>query len=100
MGKAVVSTTVGAEGLALTPGRDVCIADEPDGFAGAVTALLRDPARRRALGQAGRLLVEDRYSWERVAGQFDEYCRAATTRAGTRESAGTLDSMIRRSTSL
>jgi polysaccharide biosynthesis protein PslH len=50
MGKAVVSTTVGAEGLAVTPGRDVAIADRPDEFARSVIALLRDPARRHALG--------------------------------------------------
>ena len=100
MGKAVVSTTVGAEGLALTPDRDVCIADEPEAFAGAVTALLHDPARRHVLGQAGRRLVEDRYSWEQVAGQFDEYCQSATAWAETRVGAGALDPMTPRPTSL
>src|SRR5205823_6594364 len=42
MAKAVVSTTVGAEGLPLAPGRHFLQADEPAGFAEAVTSLLRD----------------------------------------------------------
>jgi len=77
MGKAVVSTTVGAEGLAVTPGRDIVIANQPDEFAGSVVALLRDPARRLALGRAGRALVQRRYSWEHVSGEFERYCQSA-----------------------
>src|SRR6185503_7113005 len=50
MGKPVVSTTVGAEGLPLVPGKHYLRADEPADFARAVVALLRDPARRRRLG--------------------------------------------------
>jgi polysaccharide biosynthesis protein PslH len=75
MGKAVVSTTVGAEGLAITPDREAAIADEPDAFARAVTALLQEPGRRHALGQAGRRLVDTRYSWEQVAADFDRCCQ-------------------------
>jgi len=76
MGKAVVSTRVGAEGLALTAGRDVVIADEPDAFAASVVALLRDPARRLAIGRAGRQLVQSRYSWERVSSEFEHHCQS------------------------
>jgi glycosyltransferase involved in cell wall biosynthesis len=72
--KAVVSTTVGAEGLALVPGREAVIADGPAAFAGAVVSLLRDPERREALGRAGRRLVESRYSWIQVAGEFEARC--------------------------
>ncbi len=54
MGKAVVSTSIGCEGLGATAGRDIEIADDPEAFASAVLALLADPARRRALGAAGR----------------------------------------------
>jgi glycosyltransferase involved in cell wall biosynthesis len=63
-GKAIVSTTIGAEGLALTPGRDVVVADRAPEFAAAVRALLADPARAVRLGQAARALVEARYRWE------------------------------------
>jgi polysaccharide biosynthesis protein PslH len=84
MGKAVVSTTVGAEGLAVTPGRDIVIADHPDEFARTVIALLRDPARRAELGRAGRLLVQRRYSWEQVSSEFDRFCESAARIRGER----------------
>ncbi|PYQ55313.1 MAG: hypothetical protein DMF78_02520 [Acidobacteria bacterium] len=71
MGKAVVSTTVGAEGLPLVPGEHFLQADDPAHFARAVVSLLGDPDRRRALGTAGRRLVEERYSWSQVAREFE-----------------------------
>ena len=74
MGKAVVSTTVGAEGLALESGRHFLAADTPHDFATAVIRLLRDPARRQELGDEGRALVEANYSWAMVARQFEEHC--------------------------
>jgi glycosyltransferase involved in cell wall biosynthesis len=80
--KAVVSTTVGAEGLALVPGREAIVADDPDEFARAVVSLLRDPGRREALGLAGRRLVESRYTWTRVAGEFEALCAEAVARHG------------------
>ena len=74
MGKAVVSTTVGAEGLALESGRHFLPADTPHDFAHAVIRLLRDPVRRQALGCAGRALVDANYSWSTVARQFEARC--------------------------
>jgi glycosyltransferase involved in cell wall biosynthesis len=74
MGKAVVSTTVGAEGLPIAPGVHFVQADEPQPFADAVVSLLGDPQRRRALGDAGRQLVEDKYSWTQVARVFETAC--------------------------
>lgn len=80
MGKAVVSTTVGAEGLALTPGKDVAIADVPQDFADTVVRLLRDTSRRRALGRAGRLLVQRKYSWPQVSREFAGWCEVVAER--------------------
>ena len=74
MAKAVVSTGVGAEGLPLAPGRHFLQADDPAAFAEAVTSLLRDSARRRAIGAAGRRLVEERYSWSKVVDEFENQC--------------------------
>jgi len=71
MGKAVVSTSVGCEGLEVTPGKDIEVADSPEAFAVAVCRLLGDSARRRALGEAGRRLVTDRYDWRIIARQQD-----------------------------
>ena len=69
MGKAVVSTKVGAEGLPVTHGEHLMLADEPRAFARAVVELLRDIGRRRALECAGRALVVG-YDWSAVAGQL------------------------------
>lgn len=75
MGKAVVSTTIGAEGLPLTHGEHFLQADDPAAFARAVVLLLHDPALRRRLGVAGRRLVEERYSWSQVALEFEARCK-------------------------
>jgi glycosyltransferase involved in cell wall biosynthesis len=81
MGKAVVSTSVGAEGLPLVDGEHFLKADDPPAFAAAVAALLRDPERRKALGAAGRRLVEERYSWRHAAREFESRCREVLTDA-------------------
>jgi len=77
MGKAIVSTTVGAEGLPIVSGEHYLRADEPSEFARAVVTLLRDPVRRAALGTAGQRLVAERYSWEQVAKEFEARCEEA-----------------------
>ncbi len=77
MGKALVSTTIGAEGLPLVDGEHFIAADSPAQIAHAVVSLLRDPARRVALGHAGRALVEKRHSWQRVAQDFEQLCQEA-----------------------
>ncbi len=64
MGRAVVSTSLGCEGLAVAAGEHLLVADEPTEFAQAVVTLLQDAALRGALAGAGRELVETTYSWE------------------------------------
>jgi len=61
MSKAIVSTSVGAEGLDFVDGSEIVLADGPAALVGAVTVLLGDPARRRSLGQAARRRVEASY---------------------------------------
>ncbi len=61
MGKAIVSTSVGAEGLDFVPGREILIADDPAEFARNVIELLRDPSRRKAMGEAARHRVLQDY---------------------------------------
>jgi glycosyltransferase involved in cell wall biosynthesis len=74
MGKAVVSTTVGAEGLPLLHERHFLRADDPKGFARAVIRLLEDPACRRRLGAASRDLVLKRHAWPQVTAAFMSRC--------------------------
>jgi len=85
MGKAIVSTTLGAEGLPIRDGVDLSLADRPEEFAGKVCALLRDPAERRRLGSAARDLVEKHYSWSAVAAEFDAVLRRVAPLSISRE---------------
>jgi sugar transferase (PEP-CTERM/EpsH1 system associated) len=80
MAKAVVSTSVGAEGLPVRPGEEILLADAPEHFAREVVRLLEDPAERSRLGQAGRRLVEREYSWPAVAERFDRVLREVVGR--------------------
>jgi polysaccharide biosynthesis protein PslH len=61
--RAVVSTSIGAEGLGARDGEQLSIADDPARFATAVQELLDDPARGRALAISGRELYLERYTW-------------------------------------
>ena len=71
LGKAIVSTRLGAEGLVdlsgkpVTDGREMVLVDDdaPLAFAEAAVALLRDPDRRAELGRAARAFVETNYDW-------------------------------------
>jgi len=76
MGKAVVSTTIGAEGLGVTSDRDIVLADDPETFARAVVSLLQDAPARLRLGRAGRALVESAYTWRHAAEAFEAHCEA------------------------
>jgi glycosyltransferase involved in cell wall biosynthesis len=64
MGKAIVSTSIGCEGLDAIDGENILIRDTPDGFAMAVADVLRNPLLRARLGSAGRATVERTYNWE------------------------------------
>lgn len=81
MGKAVVSTTMGAEGLPVCHGENIVLADDPTDFAHQVVQLLRDPRRREQLGRAARQLVEENYGWPSVAAHFDRIMQAVVSHA-------------------
>ena len=66
MGKAIVSTAIGCEGLEARDGENILIRDEPDAFAAAVSEVLRDDALRMKLEQNARRTALDVYAWDRV----------------------------------
>jgi glycosyltransferase involved in cell wall biosynthesis len=76
-GLPVVSTTLGVEGLGLTPGEHFLAADSDAAFAEAILALLANAPRRIAMAEAGRALLEARYSWAVIARQFEAICLEA-----------------------
>lgn len=79
--KAVVTTSVGAEGLDLRPGVDLEIVDNPVDFARTCARLLRDPAACERLGASGRDRVLSLYHWDRAVEVADRLLRAITTRS-------------------
>ena len=72
--RAIVSTTVGAEGLDYREGIDLLIADDAAAFADRVIELLGDPARRKALGNAAGETAA-RFDWSAVALAFEGVLR-------------------------
>ncbi len=67
MGKGIVSTRAGINGLDLAPGEDVVIADSAEDFASAIRHLEQDPAQRRRLELRAVETARARYSWDEIA---------------------------------
>lgn len=76
MEKAVVSTSIGAEGLPVTDGKELLIADTPEAFAASVVDLLTKPELARRTGRAAGRFVRERFGWNGVAKRFAEICKA------------------------
>ena len=77
LGTPVVSTSKGAEGLEVTHEENILVADQPEEFAAQVLRLLGDSDLRNRLSIKGRLLVEQRYSWQRIGKDFCSFVEGA-----------------------
>jgi glycosyltransferase involved in cell wall biosynthesis len=75
MEKAVVSTTVGAEGLPLSDGVELLLADEPAAFADAVVRVLTDSSYAAELGQRAASIVRKNFGWRQVTESFVSICQ-------------------------
>jgi glycosyltransferase involved in cell wall biosynthesis len=75
MGKAIVSTTLGAEGIEAVPGRELLIEDQPAAFAEAVNRLLAEPNSAARIGQLARQLAVERYAWSGAARALEGFYR-------------------------
>jgi glycosyltransferase involved in cell wall biosynthesis len=80
VGVPTVSTSIGAEGLELTDGVHLLLADDPHTFADQVVRLLSDERLQRDLGTDGRAVVEERYSWRAVGVMAQREVEAAMVR--------------------
>lgn len=67
MKKAVISTSVGAEGLNVTHEKDIIIADTPELFSKYVVEYLKDEYKRKVLEENAYMLVKERYDWDKLA---------------------------------
>jgi glycosyltransferase involved in cell wall biosynthesis len=75
MGKAIVSTSLGVEGIEAVPGRDLLVGDQPAAFARAVNLLLAEPSFAARLGQSARQLAVRRYAWSGAAMAVESFYR-------------------------
>jgi glycosyltransferase involved in cell wall biosynthesis len=85
MRKAVVSTTVGAEGLGVEDGQQALIADSSSGFTDRIALLLEDAPLRERLGRSAREHVERHFSWDMIAGMYEVVYRSLLPDAVVRE---------------
>jgi glycosyltransferase involved in cell wall biosynthesis len=76
-GTAIVSTSVGVEGLPIDQGTHYLNADEPDAFADAVVSLLSDRESRVTMARRARQLVEREFSYRAAASAFEQACSLA-----------------------
>lgn len=74
-GMPVVSTTIGAEGIATHPEENILIADTPTAFAERTLQLLQSPQKANQLAVAGRRWFEAHYDWQQVYRQWDQIYR-------------------------
>jgi polysaccharide biosynthesis protein PslH len=74
MGRPVVSTSIGIEGLDIDPARHFRLADQPAAFAAAIINLLDDAGERVRLSEAARAHLEQHFSWAKIARQFEAIC--------------------------
>jgi glycosyltransferase involved in cell wall biosynthesis len=70
LGRPVVTTSIGCEGLAVADGEHLLIGDTPDAFAQSVIRVLRDAPLRERITIAARRLVEERYDWPIIASKL------------------------------
>jgi glycosyltransferase involved in cell wall biosynthesis len=70
LGTPVVATPKGAEGLSLSPGKDILLASAPEEFVAQVLRLLHNPSLRDELSHNARCTVEQRYDWSALGRQF------------------------------
>ena len=76
----VVSTSIGAEGLPVSNGDHLLIADKPDQFAESCLELLEGEDRRQRLASAAHALVASRFSWQFAARELEDILAANTLR--------------------
>jgi len=71
MGRPMVSTSLGCEGIEVRSGEHLLVADKPGEFSAGVVDLLRDPTRADAMGQRGREMVRRQYAWDRITTRLE-----------------------------
>ncbi|MDC0936369.1 glycosyltransferase family 4 protein, partial [Pirellulales bacterium] len=79
MGRPVVATSVGAEGLSLENERQILIADTSSELAGAIERLLTSPDEKQCIAEAGAHFVRNNCSWDAISQHFYDLCLTTTS---------------------
>src|SRR5687768_863185 len=74
MEKAIVSTSIGAEGLPVSNGSEIVLADDPESFAEATVKLLQNEDMAHEIGQRAAAKVRREFGWDIVADSFAAIC--------------------------
>lgn len=69
LGIPIVSTRIGAEGIAVRDGESIFFAETPEEFVKKIGMLLANPALKKRLGEEARRVALERYTWEGIAAQ-------------------------------
>ena len=81
MGIPIVSSTIGAEGLPVRDGKNIFIADDAGKTIRCISAIFENAALATAMGQAGKNMVAEKFSWQTAVRQFDDMCTNAIAAA-------------------
>jgi len=71
LAKPVVSTRLGADGIPVQDGEHLALADAPADFAARVQELLMDPMQAAAMGQRGRVFIQQHFSWDAIVPRLE-----------------------------
>ncbi|MCK5021084.1 MAG: glycosyltransferase, partial [Candidatus Peribacteraceae bacterium] len=74
MGKTVVSTQVGAEGLPVEPDENIILVDDPQEFGETIIELLENKQIGKSIGRSASSFVRRNFSWQQVASKFSDIC--------------------------
>ena len=72
LGKAIVSTSIGVEGIDVIQGENIMIADSPTEFAENVLKLLNDQSLRNRIANNACVLINERYTWDKCSRRYEE----------------------------
>ncbi len=75
LGRAIISTSVGAESIAYTNGSDILIANDVAAFTNAIVSVLTQPQQRLTLGQNAQQLVNNRYDNRKICSAIIDFCK-------------------------
>lgn len=95
MEKAVISTTIGAEGLPVRDGRELLLADTPEAFSAEVVRVLKEQSFARELGTRAAAVVREQFGWSKAAASFAELCGRAVRLKRPKENAVQLEEELR-----